>query len=599
MGANAPEGGPAEGEPLDGDSVEGAPGSLDSSDLTIGSETAGAGQSADATEMSDPANRSAAALARRLSEPFLRLPGVAQAVKRRREAKSFAELEEQALRHHSQKDSAANEATRLPDGERLRMPAIWVAEVFTPTTVSNLVEGIRGLAVKMGQSPESSTEVLDWILSSRRLGESDSRDVLYVRPKNNSVKGRTAVEQTPPGIKYIHLQLITLTSTVTVLIAKFGLDEDRERQLEGILNQDRTTQVRRNSDGTLSPLNVASLKTAAADNWQISLRRDATRWMTERFQGFFSRVSPDQLPSMALMLTKDYVPWHLRVLLMRVDWASILYLAGPRGCWEANDLYSLRLQPVTRGMQRHCFTLAVSESGIRSSLRLEADQADQADQIDVTGLLDLSVPSLLAICCMPALLGELNEQISGILDAANHAGLNRSVKALETVQHQLLQAGIDNRIVANDISQNSSRQTQRFRLSVPDFHELPRKGYSNTPATSLIDAWRADQDAMAERVIQRERDLREVLSTNANLVSASANLRLQSRVFWLTVISGLATIIGTFAAVYAISHPSASNSPASVHSTPPSHSASAAPHARASLMPLQTRRPDASGTTGS
>ncbi len=184
MGANAPEGGAAEGQPLDGNSVEDAPGSLDSSDLTIGSETAGAGQSADATGMSDPANRSAAALARRLSEPFLRLPGVAQAAKRRREAKSFAELEEQALRHSSQKDPATNKATRLPDGERVRMPAIWLAEVFTPTTVSNLVEGIRSLAAEMGQSPDSSTEVLDWKLSSRRLGKVASRDLLDVGPEH-------------------------------------------------------------------------------------------------------------------------------------------------------------------------------------------------------------------------------------------------------------------------------------------------------------------------------------------------------------------------------------------------------------------------------
>jgi hypothetical protein len=38
----------------------------------------------------------------------------------------------------SRRDPAQNAATRLPPGEQARVPVIWLAEIFTPTTIDGL-----------------------------------------------------------------------------------------------------------------------------------------------------------------------------------------------------------------------------------------------------------------------------------------------------------------------------------------------------------------------------------------------------------------------------------------------------------------------------
>jgi hypothetical protein len=65
-----------------------------------------------------------------------------------------------------------------------------------------------------------------------------------------------------------------------------------------------------------------------------------------------------------------------------------------------------------------------------------------------------------------------------------------------------------------------------------------------------------------------EKDLREILSTNADLAGASANLRLQRRVIWLTIVSIIIAIIAAGAAVYAAWPKSSTPSAPVPHSTP-------------------------------
>jgi hypothetical protein len=60
--------------------------------------------------------------------------------------------EQEAVRLQSRKDPDDNAATRLPSGEQALMPVFWLAEVFTPTTIANLVKGIRNLVCRARNS---------------------------------------------------------------------------------------------------------------------------------------------------------------------------------------------------------------------------------------------------------------------------------------------------------------------------------------------------------------------------------------------------------------------------------------------------------------
>lgn len=587
MGANTSGDGPHKSQSADTDSAESASnGSTGVSYADQGKDASSppTAVSAEAPEAEglDGTEDGAFTGWQRIRQPFLRLPGIAQIAQTRKEERWHKKWEEEAVRFFSQKDPEDNAATRLPPQEQAVMPLLWVAEVFTPTTIDNLVAGIRDLTARMDQSSLTThkEDLADWVLSSRRQGTFGFTPITYVTPKGRKVFASSVEGQVPAGIRYIHLHVMTLTSTTTVLTATFRLDQDRERQLEEILNHDRATFARRSANGkTFTTPNVGQQKAEAVDDWRTAIRNDAVQWMADEFPGFFCGISSDQLPTIGLLLTKDYIPWQKQARSARLNWADVLDIDHWYGYWQAKSAPNLRLNLVTRGDQRHFLMLAARQGDL-----VDPNNSDnERDRLNGSLYwLDVSIPFLVTSWSVPALFGELEEQTIGILDAADRAGRDKSPKALEQVQRQLLRAGLDSRIVANDITQGPGNPI--LDSNVPDFSEVVHHPGPRTPAPnpSLIGLWKTSQVATGKRVVQMEKDLREILSTNADLASASANLRLQRRVIWLTVVSIVIAIIAASAAVYAVWPKS------SASSTPAQHSRSLVTHTRGPAIPSPT-----------
>jgi len=593
LGANAPEHIPAAGEPAGEHPEEPAPREA---------RLAASVEAAQASAPSQPrqvggttgrlARQSAAVIGRRGTQFFLQLPGVAQVARRRRHAGFRAEYFETFVSFFRSKDPADNAETRLPAQEQALVPVIWLAEVFTPTTIDKLIKGIRDLDAKIDKDKAllpSVADVSEWVLSSRRQGRAGYRNLPFVTSKDASVFPK-AVDELPPGIKGVHLRIQTLTSTVTVLTATFRLDEDSARGLEDILNQDRVTQMKVHSDGSFTHSDVTKQKAEAVDDWRRTLRDTAAEWIAERFPGSFCRMAPNHLPAIALLLTKSYTPWQEKQPGTTSGWADVLDLVSREGYWQAKGTSPLRLNPVTRGAQPHFLTLAATEADLLSQ---HSSRPGSSDLDGTLFQLDVPIPFLLAGWSLSALLEELEEQIGSIQDAANRAEGN-SPKGLEQVRVQLLRGGLDSRIVANDIAQHSGGLLWKYNAL--DFSEVlfSSQAPAHEPAASLKESLVTRQVDTGTRVIQLEKDLREVLSTDADLANASANLRLQNRVFWLTVISVGASILAAVPTAIAVWHLITSSPSTSGHPASTSHSKPPAAHAHSSRAPSPTGHPSAS-----
>jgi hypothetical protein len=70
--------------------------------------------------------------------------------------------------------------------------------------------------------------------------------------------------------------------------------------------------------------------------------------------------------------------------------------------------------------------------------------------------------------------------------------------------------------------------------------------------SSLKEAWHQNQVDDGNMIMQAESDLRDLLNTSAQLTAAAENLRLQRRVFWVTVISLVVAAVAAGAAVVAL-----------------------------------------------
>jgi hypothetical protein len=122
-------------------------------------------------------------------------------------------------------------------GGHARIPVIWLAELFTPTTIPNLIGGLRKLTGSQSRPRPRGGDydfLVEWITSDRRRGGSGNwYQFPLVRPTGSRLGDNEVVDQVPAGIEYIQLEVRTLTSTVTALTALFGLDDDSAQGVSG------------------------------------------------------------------------------------------------------------------------------------------------------------------------------------------------------------------------------------------------------------------------------------------------------------------------------------------------------------------------------
>jgi hypothetical protein len=504
----------------------------------------------------------------------------------RRRALAYARSSERFFARH---DQDQNVQTQLPAGEQVRVPVLWLAELFTPTTLPRLLSGVRELTSRQSGARAADDDPVEWIISARRRGGGAWRSLPYVQPTASPLAIDEIVDRVPPGTKYVRLSLHILTSTVTALTAEFGLDDDRAHGLERILNQKFAARAKILPGGGHTILDVERQKASATEEWRMSLRRDAAAWLATRFPGSFDRLAPGQLPAVELLLTGKHRPWEPAATSATPGWARMLDLGGSLGYWQCTTVPALRLEQRRddgiRPGPRHRLVLAGLEQELLAHYANATGRSPSLQEVIFT--LEEHVTALLVRWSLTAFIGGLEEELAGIQDVAEQAGRKRSPRALADTQQQLLRTGIDSRIVVNDIARYA--QDPWWKHDVLDFSEVLPPGLEGKaqPTGSLAKSLRESQIEGGQRVAHLETDLREILNTNAGLTSASENLRLQRRILWVTVISVIAAVVAAAAAVIAL------KLSADTTSTPraPAVSASPQPHAQRRFSSAEQKEP--------
>ena len=322
----------------------------------------------------------------------------------------------------------------------------------------------------------------------------------------------------------------------------------------------------------------------AIEEWRTTLRHEAASWFTDRFPGTFHKLAHQQLPSVELLLTGQHRPWEPAARSGKRDWTRMLGLGGEYGYWQCTTNPALRLQERQNdgpllSRQRHRLVLAALEQ------EFLADAA--RGMPEAIFMLDDPLARLLARWSLTALLRELQEHVAGLQDAAEHASRDRSPQALAHTQQQLVETGIDSRVVVNDIVRYA--KDPWWKHGALDFSEVlpPTLDGKAQSAASLIESLREDQVSNGPQVTRLETDLREILSTSAELNSAAENLRLQRTVVRLTVISVIVAVVAAAAAVIALVI--ALRRPASPASTNTVHPTNSSARASASPTPARTQ----------
>ena len=518
------------------------------------------------------------------------------------------------------RDPGDNRDTRIPVGEQVLVPALWLTELYTPTTLDGLLSGLASLMARAGDQDPRRGDIVEWVKEARRQGGGSWRMLPNVWPAGTTPRSANWItDDLPVGITSLTWGIYTLTSTVTAVTAMFRVEERHAGELQRIVNKDASSRAVLLPGGSYTISDVRSQKQQAADRWRENLRADAARWLARRLPGSFQDLAPGQLPTIELVLTERQHPWDETIGHPAIaGWMQLLDLEDLEGYWQCTAISWLRLRERqfhnwTRG-QRHLYTLA----GRRPDLLSVSPAAHSAAQRDALNealhLLHLHIVPAANRLALTALLDELAEQLAATRDLAKQAAGKRSPRALAQIQQQLISTGLDNQIVADDIVRYA-RDERSWLYEVLDFTQvLPpaltehlrpdrapparrsvwmpwkrrnrqtaaarrHRGRSSRPdaansapappaPSSLAELLRQGQTDQGTLVTQAEADLRDLINTSAQLTAAIENIRLQRRVLLLTIISLIVAVIAATAAVDALHISGGTPAPApSIHPT--------------------------------
>src|SRR5258705_1329804 len=202
-----------------------------------------------------------------------------------------------------------NRDTRIPDGEHVGMPVIWLTELYTLTTLAGLLDGLPPLMAKARYQHPERGDLLDWVQSSRRQGGGAWRMLPVVRASGSRHLVDDIVDALLPGITSVTWGIYALTSTVTAVTAAFHIQEECAGELQRIINQDVSTRAILTAGGGYKISDVRRQKQERADRCRESLRSDAATWLADRLPGSFHSLIPGQPPTIEFLLTDKQPPW--------------------------------------------------------------------------------------------------------------------------------------------------------------------------------------------------------------------------------------------------------------------------------------------------
>jgi hypothetical protein len=139
-------------------------------------------------------------------------------------------MNREVIRLWLERETMENARSRLPDDESVEVPSVWVVELYSPSTLLGLLDGIARLRWEHGRT--SGDSLMKWINDVRNGRQAGWTTLGQISPPDDAhiMTERTAV--LPPGVKAAVGALMSITPSITALAMTFLLDDGTARTLD-------------------------------------------------------------------------------------------------------------------------------------------------------------------------------------------------------------------------------------------------------------------------------------------------------------------------------------------------------------------------------
>ncbi|PKO93941.1 MAG: hypothetical protein CVU15_00980 [Betaproteobacteria bacterium HGW-Betaproteobacteria-1] len=452
--------------------------------------------------------------------------------------------------HHTKKDPQDNLSTSLPDGESVRVSAIWVIDAFTPSLINNLSEGAR----KLGWTENGTSLNPDFVekINDMRLGSS-AGGWLNLGYIISSDKKRFTPHQLqaplPEGISAICASVLQPFPCTTLLCCKFILEDELASSLKQPYSEHFTTYAEQVDPHLVRLISVAQQKHQAVSVMRDYLRSLCTSWMNEYFPGHFSLGEAGSLaPTCELLLfnqEKDFL--RTKASFSEPHFLEMLNLEYRHDRWKAESLsnFFLKFEP-KKPKHPAKATLYGNIEEVLDKSDIEAFGEDRKDKI--LGYLD-DLDQSLCTWALAVMADDFVADMGRTRDQYGSLDIDNELLNLEEIR------SLDKNLV------NFQRNAIPFALDLKNYCQDENYFMHNVYRFHSVEKWRGEYSFLFQIIKQRledaashilitEKQISAIASRTSNIITAGSNERLahsnarsQKMMLWLTVAIFLLTLI--------------------------------------------------------
>jgi hypothetical protein len=445
--------------------------------------------------------------------------------------------------HWRNTDDRDNERGVPPADEHVRWHALWLAEVYLPSTIGGLIDGIERLGWWESHKDETVRDAVNAGRSGRG-GGSVVLPLLHRRTRRGIFRMTSWDRDLPDGVEYVTGHISYLTPSATVLIVGFRFADSLSAEIDQSLRRTYRTFHKRTGWYSSRVMTPDFQRRDAVRAIEKRVMRDARTWVSDRMPGYFATDILSAAPATFLVTTQKSLPF----VRTKEDhwWMS---QAGIEHSWNKWTTGIKDLHLYSRPRDDGPDVLAGRQSDIFS----DADYWKTFGHEDVMWSLqyeiDTELGEVFALLALDGVLRDGRRRLGALRDSLAQTSASSSRQQLKSVKAQLGTMSSDLTSLTDEVERWPEDRDFVLR-NVPEMTNLGRGGDAKLLGDRLVD-WYAED---GRRVRAFEAATRSLLVATAEIAAALENINLQRFVKWVSVLALIVALVALAVAGAGVAH---------------------------------------------
>lgn len=246
-------------------------------------------------------------------------------------------------------DREVNEKSRVPTEHQLRCGMVWGVELYGPSEIESLYQGMT----KLDWARIGSHRVDDRAANRIREMRSESGGawmnldpVFPAGTKTPSLLSRNFAPL-PNGVESLLVRVFQITPSLTAVLIGFRLNDSLANCYENEINSDRKTFRRRSHrPHAIERVGPWNQKHEAVASVRSELRRMVGDWFSHYLPGYFCDLKrPSEFPAMELLIAQTSILEDTKESSHRgwMEWRRLLANSAPHELWSDEETPGLQL----------------------------------------------------------------------------------------------------------------------------------------------------------------------------------------------------------------------------------------------------------------